>query len=119
LKGNILLRYTESLLQKKASLEYSQSKEILNNEILSKFSNIKLSKEKIVQTYGYDLNGFTAKLNDGQLETLKKDIRIKRIEQDQLITLAKPLWAGGGGGEATPPQEIPWGITRVNGGISY
>ncbi|MBN4085160.1 S8 family peptidase [Flavobacteriaceae bacterium AH-315-B10] len=113
----IITLYGQSSV-KQANLKYSQSKEALNNEILSKFSNIQLSKESIVHTYGYAINGFTAKLNDNQLQTLKKDSRIKLIEQDQLVTLAKPSWAGGGDDEPTS-QEVPWGIDRVNGGVTY
>jgi subtilisin family serine protease len=100
---------------KKANMKYGQMKSALTEEIHSKFSNAHLAKENIMQIYGYAVNGFAAKLDKDQLKTLKKDERIKFIEQDQLITLGKPSWAGGGGGTA-PPQEKPWGITRVKGG---
>ena len=101
---------------KKANLKYSQMKSTLTNEILSKFSGIALAKENILQTYGYSLNGFAAKLNEDQFRKLKKDSRINYIEQDYLIILKRPGSPGGGG--APPVQEIPWGIKRVNGGVS-
>ncbi|MBN4058009.1 S8 family peptidase [Olleya sp. AH-315-K02] len=118
IEGQYIITLHGQSSAKNTNLKYSQSKETLNNEILSKFTNIQLSKESIVHTYGYALNGFTAKLNDNQLQTLKKDSRIKLIEQDHFISLAKPSWAGGGDDESTS-QEIPWGITRVNGGVTY
>lgn len=118
IEGQYIITLYGQSSAKKANLKYSQSKEALNNEILSKFSNIQLSKESIIHTYGYALNGFAAKLNDNQLQTLKKDSRIKLIEQDHFISLAKPSWAGGGEDEVAP-QETPWGITRVNGGTTY
>ncbi len=118
IEGQYIITLNGQSSARQANLKYSQSQEALKNEILSKFSSIELSKESIVHTYGYALNGFAAKLNDDQLKTLKKDSRIKLIEQDQLMTLAKPSWAGGGG-EVAPPQEVPWGITRVNGGTTY
>ncbi|WP_372766288.1 S8 family serine peptidase [Lutibacter sp.] len=102
---------------KKANLKYSQMKSVLTDEIFSKFSNIQLAKENIIQTYGYSINGFAAKLDENQLQLLKKDSRIKLIEQDQLMMLGKPAWAGGGG-STTTPQEVPWGIARVNGGVN-
>ena len=106
---------------KSSNLKYSQAKVSLKNEILLKFSNVQLSKESLIQTYGYSLNGFAAKLSDSQFELLKKDSRIKSIEQDQWITLKKPENPGGGGGgeeEVTPPPQVtPWGITSVNGGV--
>ena len=118
IEGQYIVTLNGQSSAKQANLKYSQSKETLKNELLSKFTNIQLSKEIIVHTYGYALNGFTAKLNDDQLQILKKDNRIKLIEQDQLMTLKKPSWAGGGEDEVAD-QETPWGIARVNGGISY
>lgn len=104
---------------KKTQLKYSQMKTVLTNELVSKFSNAQLAKENIIQTYGYAVNGFAAKINKEQLEILKADSRVKLIEQDQLITLGKPANPGsGGGGTITPAQEKPWGIGRVNGGVS-
>ncbi len=115
IEGQYIVTLNGQSSAKQANLKYNLSKEDLNNEILSKFSNIQLSKESIVHTYGYALNGFTAKLNDNQLQVLKKDSRIKLIEQDHFITLARPSWAGGGEDEVAA-QEVPWGINRVNGG---
>lgn len=117
--GQFIITLEGESVVRKSNLKYKDGKEAMKSEILSKFSNIELSEKEIIQTYGYTLNGFAAKLNKQQLEILKKDKRIKRIEQDQLVTLAKPEWAGGGGGGDTPPpQETPWGISRVNGGVS-
>ena len=118
IEGQYIITLNGESSAKKSNLKYKQSKEFLKNEILSKFGDVQLSKENIVQTYGYALNGFTVKLNDNQFEMLKKDNRVKNIEQDQMITLAKPSWAGGGGSGSTG-QEKPWGIDKVNGGISY
>lgn len=89
---------------KKTQLKYSQMKSVLTNELVSKFSNAQLAKENIVQTYGYAVNGFAAKINKEQLKILRADSRVKLIEQDQLITLGKPTNPGGGGG-TTPPRQ--------------
>lgn len=103
---------------KPVNLKYSQMKENMTNEILLKFAPLQLAKENIIQTYGYTLNGFAAKLSDKQLNSLNNDSRVNYIEQDFLITLGKPSWAGGGGDE-TAAQETPWGISKVKGGINY
>lgn len=117
--GQFIITLEGESVVRKSNLKYKEGKKEMKSEILSKFSNIELSEKEIIQTYGYTLNGFAAKLNKQQLETLKKDKRVKRIEQDQLVTLAKPEWAGGGGGgDNPPPQETPWGIARVNGGAN-
>lgn len=102
----------------KSSLRYKEGTDMMKRDVLAKFSELKLEKEDIIFTYGYALNGFTAKLDKGQLDKLQKDSRVIRIEQDQLITLGKPSWAGGGGDDPVQEQETPWGINRVNGGVN-
>lgn len=119
IEGQYIVVMKGEVSAKPLNLKYGQMKEVLTNEIVSKFAPIQLEKESIIQTYGYSLNGFAAKLSEDQYNSLKADSRIKYIEQDQLITLGKPSWAGGGGEDETVAQETPWGIDRVNGGISY
>lgn len=73
------------------------------------------------------INGFVAKLDDNELSKLAKDDRVKYIEKDYLVVLAPPCGTrnggpcddpgdGDGGGSG---QETPYGITRVNGGVTY
>ncbi len=68
--------------------------------------------KKIKSVYTFALDGFVANLTDDEVEMLRKDPRVKSIDQDRLVTLKKPR-GGGGGGSAT--QQIPYGITRVGG----
>jgi subtilisin family serine protease len=107
---------------KMKNLSYKDKTLMLKSEIPTSFKEAKITKENIVNTFGFALNGFSAKLTGSQLGVLKKDTRIKSIEQDQMITLS-PINAykgkPGGGGGTPPAQEIPWGITRVGGGAPY
>lgn len=108
----------KSMLQE--NLKYNDKMAMLQSEIPANFSKVGISKENIINTFGYALQGFTAKLSESQLNVIKKDKRIKSIEQDYMITLS-PIRAykgkpGGGGGGSDPAQETPWGITRVGGG---
>jgi len=96
-------------------LKYDDEMVQLRKEIPSLFSELDLVDENLKQTYGFALKGFTAVLDDLQLEKLKNDPRVKSIEQDYLITLARPVVPTEP--TADPAQEIPWGITRVGGGI--
>lgn len=88
--------------------------EVLTNEVLESHNIV---DPKIKYVYESALKGFTVDLTDDKAEELKTDDRIKYIEKDQLITLGKPPWAGGGSNP--PAQVIPWGITRVGGGATY
>ena len=110
--------YTEKSTLSK-NLKYNEKNEMLKSEIPNTFLKVGLSKENIVNTFGYAINGFTAKLSENQKTELKKDSRIKRIEQDYMITLS-PINAYKGKPVAPAPvEEIPWGITRVGGGAAY
>lgn len=98
-------------------LSYDNEMVQLRKEIPSQFSELKITDENLKQTFGFALNGFTAVLNDKQLAQLKRDPRVKSIEQDYIISLGKPIGTpgGGGGGGTDPAQETPWGITRIGG----
>lgn len=80
--------------------------------------------------------GFSAKLDDSQLNRLKSDSRIDYIEQDKIVTLAPPCGTprggpcdpddgdgddGGGddGGGDSGDAVVPWGIDRVGGAVTY
>ncbi|GAB3537728.1 hypothetical protein GCM10027443_31210 [Pontibacter brevis] len=66
----------------------------------------------IEQAYGKAILGVAAKLSESEVENLKKDPRVDYVEPDRMVVLAKPDFAGGGGG-STPSEETPWGVTRV------
>ena len=75
--------------------------------------------------YGAAVNGFSATVPRGQLDNIASDPRVNYIEQDIIMSINAPggnpgkpdKGGGGGGGDTTtqPPQEIPNGITRING----
>lgn len=95
-------------------LKYDDEMTQLRKEIPSLFSELNLNDANLKQTYGFALKGFTAILDNNQLEKLRKDSRVKSIEQDYFITLARPNQTVP---TPDPEQVIPWGITRVGGGI--
>jgi hypothetical protein len=74
--------------------------------------------KEIKQVYTSAVSGFVASLSLEEKNILLNDSRVAYIEQDQFIPFAKPPWAGGNKIDTSTPsgQDIPWGITRVNGG---
>jgi len=110
-----------ALAKVKSKVEYRAQMSTLKGNILNEFKSIDLKEEVITSTYGHALKGFAAKLSETQLDALKKDPRVKSIEQDQTLSISpyKGKPGGGGGGGGTPdPQEVPYGTTRVNGGAT-
>lgn len=79
---------------------------------------------QINHIYTVALRGFAANLSPRALESLlAKNPNIAYCEQDQVMAVAQFVANGkpSGGGTTTtvqPPQETPWGIARVGGGIS-
>jgi len=99
----------------KSAVSYEAKKELVKNEIESLFNTKSLDFVKYI--YAESVCGFSGKLNNDQLLQLEKDSKIDYIEKDRVIMLGKPSWVGGGD-DPVGEQEIPWGITRVNGGVS-
>ncbi|MBP2616404.1 S8 family serine peptidase [Chryseobacterium jejuense] len=72
-----------------------------------------IDNQKISNAFGYALEGFVAKnLTDAEVQALKKDSRIKSVEQDYQVSLGTSTRAVT---QAASSQETPWGITRIGG----
>jgi len=103
----------------RSNAEYKTQMNSLKSVFVNEFKSINLKSDAITETFGHSIKGFTANLNENQLEALKNDPRVKSIEQNQILSISpykgKP---GGGGGGGTDPQVTPYGTTRVNGGTS-
>ncbi|MCP9201368.1 S8 family serine peptidase [Gramella sp. GC03-9] len=85
-------------------------------------------KGEILHAYSKTINGVTLKLNPADVENLRNSDKVAYVEEDRLVIFAPPCGTpngapcdGDGGGEDPDPsgQETPYGITRVNGGVSY
>jgi subtilisin family serine protease len=79
----------------------------------------------ISHVYGTAVNGFSAIVPRGQLDNIASDPRVNYIEQDYVMSISKkpadkPGNGGNDGGDTTtqPPQTIPTGIARINGGAT-
>ncbi len=109
-----------------SNLKFTERMDLLKSEMANSFSKAQIKKEDIRKAFGYALIGFSAKLTPEQVEALKQDPRVKRIEQNQKFTLSPisayrggPPWADDGDDTSTDGQVVPWGITRVGGGAPY
>ncbi|MDH3381983.1 MAG: S8 family serine peptidase, partial [Flavobacteriaceae bacterium] len=122
IEGQYIVILKESSTGKYTDQKYDQRIASLKNEYLNRFSALNLASDQLKQTYGYSISGFAAKLSEEQLQSLRKDKRIKYIEQDYQITLSPDLsilrGKPGSGGGTTETQTTPWGINRVGGGES-
>jgi subtilisin family serine protease len=71
-------------------------------------------------SYIYDVvvTGFAARVPGDRVDALRNDSRVAYIEQDRAISLP-PMTVEPDALSKTDAQTTPWGITRVNGGVTY
>ncbi|MFZ9046686.1 MAG: S8 family serine peptidase [Cyclobacteriaceae bacterium] len=99
---------------------YAEGQELMKQEVSSLFNENNIQTPHI-RVFGNTIRGFVADLTPADLDNLRKDPSVLRIEQDQEITMKRPPWERDGGGDDgdSTGEEIPSGITRVNGGATY
>ncbi len=75
----------------------------------------------VERVFSSAIEGFVLNTDDTKfINQLLSDPTVAYIENDKVIALAPPPGKGpGGGGGEDPAQETPWGISRVNGGVTY
>ncbi|MEX2565479.1 MAG: S8 family peptidase [Cyclobacteriaceae bacterium] len=97
--------------------DYSQRTAAMKVAIAPILSKAKVREEVVDHVYSSTVFGFSAPLDETNLERLRKDPGVAYIEQDRIITLAPP-WERG---EQDPGegQDIPYGIARVGGAEDY
>jgi len=101
-----------------SKVAYKAQMETLKAQYSNEFRAIKLNESDITATYGHTIKGFTANLTESQVEALRNDSRVKRIEQNLTFKISPFKGKPGGGGGTPDPQVIPYGTTRVGGGVA-
>lgn len=97
--------------------DFEAAKALVRTETVKILSAYGIGAEPIY-TYAKVLQGFSVQLSDEELAQLRRDDRIDYIEEDQIVSVTMGGPPGGGGGGGSDPQVTPWGISRVNGGVS-
>lgn len=72
---------------------------------------------QVEEVYETAIQGFTVKIAPGQAKKLGEDVNVKYVEADKVIALS-PIELNGKPAPQPVAQSVPWGITRVNGGIN-
>jgi subtilisin family serine protease len=83
--------------------------------------SVQASGGQIKHVYSASIHGFATRISaQGLGHMMAHNPRIQYCEPDQVVTLGQVRAAGkpGGGGTTQPPQSLPWGIARVNGGTT-
>ncbi|MCM8567973.1 S8 family peptidase [Gramella jeungdoensis] len=107
----------------KASENYQKSQDRVKAKALKLMTDAGV-KGEILNVYSKTINGATLKLSHDDAENLRKSDGVAYLEEDRIVVLAPPCGTPtnpctGGGGGGSEGQETPYGITRVNGGVTY
>jgi subtilisin family serine protease len=77
----------------------------------SMLNQVGVSPSAVLNVYESSIKGFSVKATADEAREIAKFTEVAYVEQDRVVTLARP----GGGGSGLPAQTTPWGITRVGG----
>ncbi len=82
----------------------------------------RLSGGTAEHVYANTIKGFAKRMSPQAAEALTRNPNVAYVERDQPVALAPPPGkgpgSGGDGGSGGSSQTTPYGITRVNGGVS-
>lgn len=120
IKGQYIVVYTSdfSRSMETGKQSYQKAQENMKSQTLKLMADANL-KGEVLNVYSRTINGAALQLTEEGAEALRKRKEVAYVEEDKMVTYAPPSWAGGGGGGEATGEEVPYGITRVNGGVSY
>lgn len=119
IEGKYIVVLREQAVNSRISKEgnYNQRTSAMKSAISPLLRKASVAEEAVDKVYSSTILGFSAKLDEAELEKLKNDPDVDYIEQDRIVTFAPP-WEGDNGGSGDV-QETPPGITRVGGSVDY
>jgi hypothetical protein len=96
------------------------------------FNSRGITGAEILEVYSAAISGVAVRMSKDDAIKLSESNDVAYVEQDRIVALAPPCGTpnggpcedpgdGDGGGDdgGTSTQETPYGITRVNGGVTY
>ena len=94
---------------------YDDRQAFVKEQVNNYLSQKSLSGVTAKRYYSHSIIGFSATMTKDQANELRKDPSVI-VEPDRVVMLRPPWEDDGGDDGSTVGQEVPYGITRVNGG---
>ena len=108
--------------------DHKLNKQAVQQKTQEVFASHSIAGAEVLQVYSAALSGVTVKLSKDQVTKLRESNEVAYVEQDKIVSLAPPCGTPKGGPCDTDPdngggdtggEEVPYGILRVNGGVTY
>ncbi|WP_144602278.1 S8 family serine peptidase [Algoriphagus algorifonticola] len=117
----------QSFINFKLDGDYISRQKLFRTKTKEYFEKYGLREESILHVYESAIYGFTFNGDINMMEQIKSDPLVQNVEQDfeiKLLPILRPILdplIGGNNPNPSPQpaQSIPYGIIRVNGGVSY
>jgi PKD repeat protein len=104
IKGQYIVVFHDDVkLKSDEVLTYDEGIEQATFSTLEILSENEIPEKNLGYVYGFALNGFSATLNNDELIRLRKDARVKYIENDAIVTAFQ-----------TTQNNATWGLDRVD-----
>jgi hypothetical protein len=104
---------------RKSFEDYSTSQINMRKEVVSLLSKYRIAEEHLLHVFSSSIEGFAVKLTKEQLSQLTNDPLISYVEPDRIASLFQQSGNNGSGVTTQSTQEVPFGINRVGGAVSY
>ena len=127
--GQYIVVYRESGKLEGNPLDNRKAVQNKTKQLLSE-NNIKGAE--IIISYSAAISGVALKMSENDAAKLRLNKEVAYVEQDRIIALGPPCGTpngepcpptdpddGGDTGDGSSTEETPYGITRVNGGVTY
>jgi subtilisin family serine protease len=104
---------------RKTNVPYEAQRVEMRKKINALLNKYRILDEQLKSVYVAAIEGFSVTLTDEQLANLRLDPMVAMIETDKVASIAQGNKPKTGGGTGSSTQEVPYGINRVGGFISY
>jgi len=117
--GQYIVIFKESGISQsnlKSAASYDERIDVMRKEVNAFLGEMSMQKSSsdIQQVYAHSVYGFSMKASAVEIEAIKNSDKVAIVEPDRMMVLAKPAPQPD---PTTPAQVVPWGVTRVNGGV--
>ncbi len=108
----VVFKGSENAVEAIGGRSYTEAIKETRDFATSLLSEKGIDASKIEHTFGSTIKGFSGALSQDEVNALRSDSRVAYIEEDRIITLARPV-SSEPASTSTITDEIPYGIARV------
>lgn len=115
--GKYVVVFNASKSDKTLPKAYNERIVAMQKEVEQFLTVYGIPSQQVEKVYGTAIQGFSAELNELQINALLQSDKVKFVEPDRWVVLDYKIT--GKPTTTTTAESTPWGITRVGGPVNY